>query len=184
MMTLDKMTSFYKKEEFFCFLEPKRNLIYKMSRNGLCKMAHSKVKSIMQEIEILLDKIMEAQKRNKEETLKVSNIIAPVAPVLQLFTRDIAITAARFISRDLFLIDADGIQQFYFEQGDQRLEQVLKQFIEATLRYLTGDNFPLCEYDFDGKGDEEEEILQKANKTSFECHATSRGIRFSDIDLD
>ena len=115
----------------------------------------------------------------------MSNIIAPVAPLLKLFTRDIARTAVKGISHGR-MIDADGVKQFYVKETDQRLENVLKQFIDAILKYLTDENILECEEGDDGKCDEEQDddMLKRAIEMSLECNSSCKGSKLSDLDLD
>ena len=185
LMTLQKITEFYKNRELFSFLEPKRNLIYKMAMSGMCENAHKKVRSIIQEIDTHLDKIKDLQETKKEGVQALSNIIAPTANLLQFFTMNLAQTAAKGLSKGLFLYDKDGIQRFYFKENDERLEDVLKKLFDASLKYFTDKNISSGGSEKLKQENEDEMMLEKkAIEMSLECHTSDKESALSDLDLD
>ena len=81
--SLYTIIQFYHEGHFPSFLEPRRNLIFKLSKTKLCKVAENKVTNILAHLEEYMDKIKDVQAKTREDITEVRCHLSPLATFLQ-----------------------------------------------------------------------------------------------------
>ena len=84
MSTLHKIQEFYQQGTLPSFLEPQRNLIYKMTKQGRSGIASTKIVEIMNNVSNYMDQIEDVQSVNKFGISEVRNNLGLMAYPLQL----------------------------------------------------------------------------------------------------
>ena len=153
--TLDKMIQFYQQNTLPSFLEPKRNLIFKMSRNRQLEVAKERVMDILKNVNSYLDKIKDVQTKNRKGVAEVRNMLAPMAPILlfPMVSEKISEETTKGLNKDFKI--KDGTLRFYFEDTEkvkikdsvtksiktvgerQGLKFVIKNWVDSILIYVT-----------------------------------------------
>ena len=128
IVTLTKIIEFYQKDNFPSFLEPKRNLIFKMSRNALCKVGEERVTDILANLDSCMVIVKEVQAKHQKGIEKVKKMLSPVAPFLQLPAVS-----------DSIAEDAVGRLEWFSNDSftRKRLKLVMKNYVTSAIIYIT-----------------------------------------------
>ena len=153
--TLRSLIQFYKEENLPSFLEPKRNLLFKMKRTGLCDTGATRVEEVLKNIETWIDAVKEKQARNVAGIDEVRKELAPMAKILlfPVVSERIAEKTTRGLNKDL--TTRDGRVRSYFEDDKmvdirdkgrdevmriterQALKSIIRDWVISILTYVT-----------------------------------------------
>ena len=153
--TLNKMLDFFEKKTLPSFLEPKRNLIYKMAKNGKLEDAKRRVIDILSNMESYLGQITAEQRRNRKGIEDVQQLIKPMASFLLLPVISDKISNSTAAGINANFRTADGVLRSYFEENEmteikdkaessskvvteiEALKSFTKEWVDSVLIYLT-----------------------------------------------
>jgi len=153
--TLNKMLEFFEKKTLPSFLEPKRNLIYKMAKNGKLEDAKRRVIDILSNMESYLGQITAEQRRNRKGIEDVQQLIKPMASFLLLPVISDKISKSTAAGINANFRTADGVLRSYFEENEmteikdkaessskvvteiEALKSFTKEWVDSVLIYLT-----------------------------------------------
>ena len=153
--TLNKMLEFFEKKTLPSFLEPKRNLIYKMAKNGKLEDAKRRVIDILSNMESYLGQITAEQRQNRKGIEDVQQLIKPMASFLLLPVISDKISKSTAAGINANFRTADGVLRSYFEENEmteikdkaassskvvteiEALKSFTKEWVDSVLIYLT-----------------------------------------------
>ena len=113
------MLEFFEKKTLPSFLEPKRNLIYKMAKNGKLEDAKRRVIDILSNMESYLGQITAEQRRNRKGIEDVQQLIKPMASFLLLPVISDKISKSTAAGINANFRTADGVLRSYFEENER-----------------------------------------------------------------
>jgi len=143
--TIRRLIQFYKEENLPSFLEPNRNLLFKMKRTGQCQTGVTKVEGVLANVENWIDSVKERQGRNMAGIHEVRNSLAPMAKILlfPVVSERIAEKTTRGLNKDF--TTRDGIVRSYFDENrmvnirDKGRDQVLRVTERQALKCIIRD---------------------------------------------
>lgn len=162
MATLSQMLDSYQRKILPSFLEPQRNLIYKMANNEKLEMAKRRIIDIMSNIESYIGKIKAGQRRNRKGIMDVQQLIKPMASflLLPIISDNISETTTTVITAKF--TTSDGVQRSYFDERvrteiieiakhstkvvseREALKFFSKQWVDSIMKYLMETEDDTC----------------------------------------
>jgi len=138
-----KLIYFYKEGNLPSFLEPNRNLVYKMVTKGLLERAANKLEKILKNLPKYIEKVKERQESNRKEITDVRNLLSPMSLVLQFpyISEDISARIVKGLNKDL--ITQDGQLRFYYQDDikvnvkDKKRDRIIEVGEEEALRAVS-----------------------------------------------
>ena len=185
-LTLKKLIQFYEENNLPSFLEPKRNLLFKMNNLNEYEAAGKSVIEILRNVETWIGIVKERQGRNFAGILDVRENLAPMANILMfpIVSENIAERVTKSLNKTFNT--ADGKQRFFFEDSNmvdirdkgrdkvlqvteqQALKCIIRDWVISILTYVT---------DKDAKNDEiiedEEEDIPSVKTSAIEDFVNS-----------